>query len=128
MSLKLMKVDWKEVAKQELIPEGKVSARLDKVEERKGKDEPHNPYWNFEFTLTGPQEVVGRKVWDIFMLDTKSLWKLRNFCECIGIELEGQRDIDTDELVGQDVGLVITHRSYEGREQNNIKGYFALKE
>lgn len=124
---KLMKVDWKEVAKQELIPEGKVVARLDKVEPRDAKAEPHNPYWNFEFTITQPEEVVGRKVWDVFMLDTKSLWKLRAFCECIGIELEGQRDIDTDELVGQDVGLVITHEEYEGRTRNRVKGYFAAK-
>jgi len=124
---KLMKVDWKEVAKQELIPEGKVLARLDKVEPRKAKEEPHNPYWNFEFTITQPEEVVGRKVWDVFMLDVKSLWKLRNFCECIGIELEGQRDIDTNELVGQDVGLVISHETYEGRTRNRVKGYFAAK-
>ncbi len=123
---KLVKVDWKEVAKQELIPEGKVVARHDKVEERTAK-ETQNPYWNFEFTITQPEEVVGRKVWDVFMLDTKSLWKLRAFCDCIGIELEGQRDIDTDELVGQDVGLVITHETYEGRERNRVKGYFAAK-
>ncbi len=123
---KLMKTDWKAVAKQELIPEGKVSARLDKVEERTAK-ESQNPYWNFEFTLTGPEEVVGRKVWDVFMLDTKSLWKLRNFCECIGIELEGQRDLDTDELMGQDVGLQIAHEVYESRTRNRVKGYFALE-
>lgn len=124
---KLMKVDWPEVAKQELIPAGKVLARLDKVEERQAK-ETQNLYWNFEFTITQPEEVVGRKVWDVFMLDTKSLWKLRTFCECIGIELEGQRDIDTDELVGQDVGLVITHETYEGRDRNRVKGYFLATE
>jgi len=124
---KLVKVDWKEVAKQELIPEGKVAARLDKIEEREGKEEPHNPYWNFEFTVIAPEEVVGRKVWDVFMLDTKSLWKLRNFCQCVGIALEGTRDIDTDELTGQEVGLVIGHETYEGRERNRVKGYFEYK-
>lgn len=125
--MKLTKINWEDVAKQELIPAGQIAARLDKVEERTGKEEPHNPYWNFEFTVIAPEEVVGRKIWDIFMLDTKALWKLRNFCKCVGIELEGQRDIDTDELIGQEVGLVITHRTYEGREQNNIKGYFEYK-
>ena len=128
MSPKLMKTDWKAVAAQELIPAGKVSARLDKVEERTGRAEPHNVYWNFEFTLTGPEDVVGRKVWDVFMLDVKSLWKLRNFCECIGIELAGQRDLDTDELMGQDVGIQIAHETYEGRERNRVKGYFTLTE
>lgn len=125
--MKLTKINWEDVAKQELIPAGQVAARLDKIEERTGKEEPHNVYWNFEFTLIAPEEVVGRKVWDVFMLDVKALWKLRNFCQCIGIELEGQRDVDTAELEGQEVGLQIGHETYEGRERNRIKGYFEYK-
>lgn len=117
-------VDWEEVAKAELIEPGNYPTRLDSLKLAKS-ERTGNEYWNGEFTLTeGPYE--GRKVFDVFMLNKESLWKLRNLAEAMGIDVEQGWDPDTEELEGQEVGVVTVHREYEGRTRNQIKGYFHL--
>lgn len=127
MGEKLTNINWEDVAESQLIPLGNYAARIDKVEPRKG-EKTGNPYWNFEFTITEPEQLVGRKLWDVFMLDVQSLWKIRGLAKAIGIDLSGERTLDSDEFLQQEVGIVVTHRQYEGQTQNNIKKYFSLTE
>lgn len=120
-----LQVNFDDVAVSEVVPEGRFSARIDNVEERTGKTEPHNTYWNVEFTIQD-EPVVGRKVWDVFMLQPQSLWKLKRLMQCANVSPEGRMDLDSDELLGQEVGVVVAHEAYEGQARARVKGYFNL--
>jgi len=120
-----LNVNFDDVAVSEVVPEGRYSATIDGVEERVGQAEPHNQYWNVEFTIQD-QPVVGRKVWDVFMLQPQSLWKLKRLMQCANMPTEGRADLDSEELLGQEVGVVVMHETYEGQVRSRVKGYFNL--
>lgn len=118
-------VNWDEVSKFETIPEGRYPARIDKIEERVGKTGDRNPYWNIEFTITA-EEALGRKAWGVFMLAPNALWKLRQLYEALGIECAGEQELNSDELIGQEAGLVIGTEEYQGKLRNKISAFFKL--
>jgi len=119
-----LQINFDDIAAGEVVPEGRYSARIDAVEEREGRS-THNPYWNVEFTLQD-EAVVGRKVWDVVMLTPQSLWKLKRLAKCAGLNVDGRLDIDTEELIGQEVGLVVANETFEGNLRTRVKGYFPL--
>jgi len=122
---KLEGIDWAKVAEGQLVPEGRHPARIDKIEERESQSEDPKPYWGITFTITDG-DATGRKVWDVFMLEPQNLWKLRNLASECGIDLEGRDDLDSEELLSKDVGIVVSHDVYEGQTRNRVKGYFAV--
>ena len=125
MGERITGINWEDVAKSQLIPDGNYAVRIDKVEAR--TSEKGNAYWNIEYTVQEPEQLLGRKLWDVFMLDVASLWKIRSLCSALGIELKGARDFDSDELLQQEVGVVVsTDTTRQGEERNRIKKYFTL--
>jgi hypothetical protein len=125
MSPQLNNVNWDEIAKGEILPEGKYAARIDKVEEKVSKPPKNNPYWQVTFTLT-EEPHTGRKAWDKFMLSTDALWKLKNLLDAIGLEVKGEADLDSNDLLQQEVGIVIKHETYEGQLRHRVQGFFNL--
>ena len=117
------KLNWDDVQKNEVIPDGKYTARIDKVEERIA-EKSKNTYWNVEFTLTD-DAVAGRKVWGVFMLQPNALWKLRTLYEALGIDTSGEADLDTNDILQQEVGVVLNTEEYQGKVRNKIASFFA---
>jgi len=120
---KLEGVNWDDIASSEVVPEGRHPARVDKVEVR--TSEQGNQYWGITFVLT-QEPLTGRVVWAPFMLEPQNLWKLRQLCDAIGIDLAGRRDFDSDELIDQEVGVIVTHEDYQGQTRARVKGFYAL--
>ena len=119
-----VQADWDQVAAGELIPEGKYAARIDAVEERVSRSS-EKPYWNTTFTIIEPP-FEGRKVWGIFMLEANALWKLRQLCEALDIDLEGRSDLDTDELLHGELVINVTQDVYEGKVRNQVSGFSSI--
>ncbi len=118
-------INWDEIAKGQLVTAGRHPTRIDKVEDREAQ-ETGNEYLNIEFTIIeGADE--GRKVWGIFMAEAQHLWKMRQLCDAIGIELSGRDDFDPyEELQGQEVGVVVKHDVYQGQERNRVTGFYNI--
>jgi len=117
--------DWDKVAADELIPEGRYPARIDKVVE--GESQEGNPKWGITFTFT-EEPVTGRKLYESFSLMPRALWKLRQLAAACGIDLTGRDDLDTDELLNVDVGVVVTHDSYQGQPRTRVNTFFPIEE
>lgn len=50
-----------------------------------------------------------------------SLWKLRDLLECAGFEVpESKMDLDLDELVGVEIGVVIENETYQGKQRPKV--------
>lgn len=107
------------------MPEGGYEAEITGVEMRTGKEnngQPGNPYLNWEFTITDG-DYTGRKVWMVTGLTEKSLWKLKETFEALGIEgdaLDIEIDDDTNamtepEVIGIPVLVEVVQESYQGR-------------
>lgn len=123
MSPILQAVNWDEIAKAEVIPPGQYATRIDKVTEKMSQNK--NQYWFVEFTIT-EEPLVGRKVFGNFMLDVQSLWKLRQLLEALGWDVSGLADINSDELIGQEVGVVVDNETYEGQLRSRVKSFKKL--
>lgn len=123
---KLEETNWDDIASQELIPEGKYASRIDKVVEKQSKSSDAT-YWGINFTII-EEPLEGRVVWAPFMLNPEALWKLKNLFTAIGIELEGMSEIDTDDmLLQQEVGIIVTHDTYQGEVRAKVTGFYPLK-
>jgi len=108
-----------------VIDPGKYSARIDKIEEMQSKTPDHKDYWAVTFTIT-QEPFIGRKVWANIMLQANSLWKLRQLAEACGIDMAGKQDFDSEELLGQEVGVAVVTENYEGRDRSKVQSFFAL--
>jgi len=119
--------NFDEIAAAEPVEEGTYLARIDDVQERTGQQPPHNPYWNVELTIQD-ERALGRKVWDVFMLQPQSLWKLKRLLQCVGLQVDGRRSLDTDdELRGREVIIKVVNELYEGQLRSRVKGYLPVK-
>jgi len=117
-------IDWEKVAQEQVVPEGRYPARIDKVEERASK-EGGKPYLSIEFTFT-EEPLTGRKVWSVFMLEPRALWKLRNLLVALGFSVQGVADFNPEDLISQEVGVVVTHEEYQGQLRARANSFFSL--
>jgi len=60
-----------------------------------------NPYLNIEFTVLDDDDFEGRKVFDIISLGESSLWKLKQFADSAGINIDDE--FDTEDFVGEEI-------------------------
>ena len=117
------KVNWDDVAKSEAIPEGRYPARIDKVEEKESANK--NPYLLITFTIL-EEPAIGRKVWGNFMLQPTSLWKLRDLLKAIGLPTAGISDINLDDLINAEVGLVVINEMFEDAPRSRVQKFYSL--
>jgi hypothetical protein len=116
---KLTKTMQKEVAKAESsgfepLPEGAYHAKLRDVDTTRSGAK--GPYWSWEFEIVD-EEYKGRRVWNNTSLSEKAHFKMKETYEAFGADL----DVDTDELIGQVVKVVLTQRTIqEGTRKGEI--------
>lgn len=114
---------WDKVAADELIPEGRFPARIDKIDP--GESQAGNPKWGITFTLT-EEPVTGRKLYEGFSLMPRALWKLRQLAAACGVDLTDRDDLDTEELLNKEVGVIVTHDVYEGSPRTRVNTFFPI--
>jgi len=90
------------------LPVGSYTARVEKVEQRLGKDSGQ-PYVAWTFTLTEPG-FEGRKAFLNTTLQKKGLFALKRCLLALGWdedELQGEIDFDTEDLIDQECTVVL---------------------
>lgn len=123
MSPREFKVNWDDVAKSEVIPEGRYAARIDKIEQKESAN--HNSYLLVTFTIMD-EPAIGRKVWGNFMLSPTSLWKLRDLMKAIGLPTAGVSDINLDEIINAEVGIVVINEMFEDAPRSRVQKFYSL--
>lgn len=89
------------------IPDGRYAAKIIAVEQKEGK-ESAEPYLELTWEVTS-KKCSGREVkFDIYSLQTQSLWRLKGLLEALEIEVpEGEQDIDFDDIISDEVECII---------------------
>src|SRR5580765_3902636 len=71
----------------------------------------------------------GARLWDNTSLQPQALWKLRQVLEAMGVEIpEGAMDLELEEYVDMEVGIVVENEKYQGKDKPRAAGYFPAED
>jgi len=123
----IINLDMSKTENNNLIPEGEYQAFVYDVAQRQNKA-GDGFYLNWQFKIQGG-DSEGKLVFHITSLKDNALFKLRELLEAIGysVPTDGQLELDTDDLMGKKCTLVIGHREYQGKQQNEIREILTAK-
>lgn len=128
---KLITVDFTGVdagSAGKLLPEGPTQFEVDEIEQ-KVSDNSGEPYLAITLKVMEGEENAGVKAWDNMSLQPQALWKLRGFLDACGIEtVDGEMDLDPDEIIGLVVTGDVVHEEYKGKTKHRIAGYSPIEE
>jgi len=119
--LKLTKSDLKA---GKVVKPGRYRGKITEVQIKPAKTDGSTNYTVISVGTEGQAADV--RFQDVY--SEKYLGRFRPLLEALGTELPDDDDfpIDTDALVGREVGLDINNEMYKGQLRNRINGYFTL--
>ena len=117
----MLNLDFSSVPSRDPLDEGLYELTVAKAEETVSST--GNPMIKVEFDVAG---FEGRKLWDNFVLIEKTLWKVKEFFDAVGLDTEAIVEMDVAELIGSTVKAKVFQEEYNGDIQNRIKKYYAL--
>jgi hypothetical protein len=123
---RIITVDFSKAEDRKLVDEGEYAVKVVSVEEKEGDKAPYLA-WQLEVLDEGKFE--GTTLYNNTSLSDQSLWNLRQMMECMGFEVKKKAtDIDLDEMIDAELGVVVTHEDYQGSARSRVSDYFELEE
>ena len=118
-----LELDFTDVTTEfEPLPVGQYPAVVSNVEHIPQSKSSGRPFLKFTFTVTGPEEYVGRKLFDNYSLTKDSRWKLAKTLEALGYEVVGKRvGLNVSALLGLPCQLVVSQGVYQGKLKNEVQ-------
>lgn len=110
-----LSVNFEGVKAFKLPKEGEYVAEVKEVSEETSSNSGQ-PYLSWVLETAG-----GATIYYNTSLQPKALWNLRGFLEAMGEEVpDGEMDLDLESYVGNKVGVVIEHETYENKKRARI--------
>lgn len=113
----MLNLDFSSVPSREPLEEGIYNVVISKAEEKESSAK--NPMIVLEYDVQGVEG--NRKLWDNYPIMTKTLWKLKELFDAIGIPTDSIVDMDVAELVGQSLKVKVIQEIYNGDVTNRVK-------
>lgn len=114
-----VKVDFTGVETRVLLPEGVYNAKVAEVELEPNDGKPYLK-WTFR-TIDDDPKLNDKPLYNNTSLQPQSLWVLGSLLETLGVERpDGAMDLDLEELVGLEIGLVVEHEEYQGKQRAKV--------
>ena len=118
----MLTLNFSNVPDRSALPEGMYALSIAKVEETVSSN--GNPMLKVEYDVL---DVEGnRKVWDNYVLIDKTLWKVKELFDAIGIDTSEIVEIDPQELVGATVRAKLVVEEYNGEDRNRVKKVYPM--
>lgn len=122
----VVSLDFSDVKSFKAVPEGPYLFEVTSVEQ--GTSQNDNPTLKFELAVA-EGKFEGSKVWHTTTLTKEAMWKTREVLDALGQEVDGEVDIDLDELVGARCGGNVYHDEYEkGKVSAKIADFFSAED
>jgi hypothetical protein len=112
-----IKVDFTDVESYVKCEEGQHIVQLKEIEEKQSQG--GNEMLAVKFEVTNGA-CTGAVVYEHFVLNEKSLWKLKNYLEIINVKADGKVALDIDKLIGKKCIVEVKHEEYNGAIQARI--------
>lgn len=109
------------------IPKGTYHATIFEVQNQETKK--GDPMLVFQFKIV-EEKQNNRRAFLNHVIKPTTLWSLKNTLLAAGLseeELDGELDLDLDDLCGRMVRIVIGHETYEGEVRDRVKRVLAPK-
>ena len=116
-------VDFSKVVELKPMPSSVQKVRIDKVEPKSGDK---GPYFKIEYVVE-EGEHTGRHLFHNISFSEKSLWKAKQWVECIGIDWEKKKGVDTMDMLGCKLYVTVELDMYDGKETNKVTGFAPIK-
>lgn len=112
-------VDFTGVETRILLPEGIYNVKVASVEMEPNDGKPYLK-WTFR-TLDDDPKLNDKPLYNNTSLQPQSLWVLGSLLETLGVDRpDGAMDLDLDELVDLELGLVVEHEEYQGKQRAKV--------
>ena len=112
-------VDFTGVETRILLPEGIYNAKIASVEMEPNDGKPYLK-WTFR-TIDDDPKLNEKPLYNNTSLQPQSLWVLGSLLETLGVDRpDGAMDLDLDELVDLELGLVVEHEEYQGKQRAKV--------
>lgn len=101
----------------EVVPAGVYESTVASVTEATSK--AGNPMLSVKLRIDAPEDFAGRMLFDNFSLLPQALWRLKRWLLDLGYdpdELEGQIELEPEELVGLEVDVVVVTEMFERKK------------
>ncbi len=124
----MLNLDFSAVQSRDPLEPGWYLARIAQIDEKTTTTGKPMLAVQYEVTATEDGEVVpgNRKVFENWVLTSEAMWKIKQVFSALGMPTEAIVDIDTDDLLGQELMLKIIQDTYQGDIRNYIKGIKAI--
>lgn len=122
-----IRVDFSGVETQGIVPEGEFIAEVTKVTKEVKEDDESKEYLKWELVIAEGKHK-GKKLYNNTSLQQQSLWATKRFLETLGVELEdGPLDLDLEDMIGLQIGVVIEHSIWKGRTQSRVADTYPVE-
>ena len=112
-------LDFSNVAKREAIPEGVYESVIATAEEKMSKN--GKPMLTVGFDITTDNQSNDVRIWENYVLQENTLWKLSELLNVLGYDVSGALDFDPNDLIGSAVRVKVVQEDYNGNAVNRIK-------
>lgn len=107
----------------ESLPVGYYQAVVEKCEEMLTKDKTKSML-KWTFSVTEPEEFIGRKAFTNTVLVQNSLWVLKRLLIAIGLgteeSLSGEIEFEIEDVIGLSCTIVMGPHEYEGKTTTQL--------
>jgi hypothetical protein len=127
-------VDFSEVQDFEPLEKGEYACMIEEIIYVEPQTEDKYPYLNVTLTVTEDGEYQNRKLWKVWSLSPKALFRMKQDLENLGVDVD-DLEIDYDEdtmkvmepdLDGYPCMVAVSQRPYEGRMTNQVDTLTAI--
>lgn len=123
-----MNLDFSSVPSRDPLEEGVYLLQIAEATEKTSST--GNPMISVTYDVLATQDgtdVEGsRKLWDNYSLQAQALFKLKELLSALGIDTSAVVDLDTSDLVGQQVLAKVVQETYNGEIRNRCKKIYPV--
>jgi hypothetical protein len=118
-----LRIDFSNVESGVKCPDGQFKAEVKEVTQETS-DNSGSDYLKVKL-----ETEEGKTLYTNLSLQPQALWKMRDFLEAAGQEIPKKAmDLDLDDLVGLELGVIVENETYQGKRRPNVVGFLEADE
>lgn len=116
-------LDFSNVETRVKVEEGEYEVAVEECEEKEGNQAP---YLAWKFKIDEGSESDGGVLYLNTSMSEAALWNLKALFEALGIEVDGEMEVDPSEYVGERCMVSVDLETFEGKKRPRIVDFWAV--
>lgn len=116
-------LDFSNVETRVKVEEGEYEVAVEECEEKEGQAAP---YLAWKFKIDEGSESDGGVLYLNTSMSEAALWNLKALFEALGIEVDGEMEVDPSEYIGERCMVSVELKTFEGKKRPHIVDFWAV--